>query len=217
MPGFDQFRAVRWTRGEVAERSKAAVLKTARRASVSRVRIPPSPPPAAAATHRAASRCARRTGSTPSLALLARCAASAAGLARWGAAAGVDSGVLRCALGAMTWSARQNGSDDAKQVERVATWRALHEDTGLASFWWRREWDSNPRNPFGFTRSPGACLQPLGHLSAQGDYKARASLSAPSDTPLRHDGSGSDVHTRSLCCAPFSCGEVAEWLKAQVC
>src|SRR3972149_2251890 len=31
-------------RGEVAERSKAAVLKTARRASASGVRIPPSPP-----------------------------------------------------------------------------------------------------------------------------------------------------------------------------
>ena len=30
---------------------------------------------------------------------------------------------------------------------------------------WRREWDSNPRYPFGYTRSPGACLQPLGHLS----------------------------------------------------
>src|SRR5438094_583094 len=26
-------------------------------------------------------------------------------------------------------------------------------------------WDSNPRNGYPFTRSPGACLQPLGHLS----------------------------------------------------
>ena len=30
---------------------------------------------------------------------------------------------------------------------------------------WRREWDSNPRYPFGYTHFPGACLQPLGHLS----------------------------------------------------
>ncbi len=26
---------------------------------------------------------------------------------------------------------------------------------------WRREWDSNPRYPSGYTRSPGACLRPL--------------------------------------------------------
>src|SRR5437870_7168821 len=26
-------------------------------------------------------------------------------------------------------------------------------------------WDSNPRNGYPFTRSPGVCLQPLGHLS----------------------------------------------------
>ncbi len=31
---------------------------------------------------------------------------------------------------------------------------------------WRREWDSNPRYPCGYTRSPGAHLRPLGHLSA---------------------------------------------------
>src|SRR3989441_12935911 len=29
-------------------------------------------------------------------------------------------------------------------------------------------WDSNPRNGYPFTRSPGACLQPLGHLSTDG-------------------------------------------------
>src|ERR1041385_6955369 len=30
-------------------------------------------------------------------------------------------------------------------------------------------WDSNPRNGYPFTRSPGVCLQPLGHLSKQLD------------------------------------------------
>src|SRR2546426_2946680 len=29
----------------------------------------------------------------------------------------------------------------------------------------RTGWDSNPRNGYPFTRSPGVCLQPLGHLS----------------------------------------------------
>ena len=31
---------------------------------------------------------------------------------------------------------------------------------------WRREWDSNPRDPYEPTRVPGVRLQPLGHLSA---------------------------------------------------
>ena len=53
-------------RGEVAERSKAAVLKTARRASASRVRIPPSP------RHSASSRCAGR-GRVSRTAPLVRC------------------------------------------------------------------------------------------------------------------------------------------------
>ena len=30
---------------------------------------------------------------------------------------------------------------------------------------WRREWDSNPRYAFTYTRSPGVRLRPLGHLS----------------------------------------------------
>ena len=30
---------------------------------------------------------------------------------------------------------------------------------------WRREWDSNPRDPYEPTRVPGVRLQPLGHLS----------------------------------------------------
>src|SRR4026208_258470 len=31
---------------------------------------------------------------------------------------------------------------------------------------WRREWDSNPRYGFPYTRFPSVRLQPLGHLSA---------------------------------------------------
>src|SRR5437870_10441222 len=33
-------------------------------------------------------------------------------------------------------------------------------------------WDSNPRNGYPFTRSPGVCLQPLGHLSTRLDAPA---------------------------------------------
>jgi hypothetical protein len=32
---------------------------------------------------------------------------------------------------------------------------------------WRREWDSNPRDPYEPTRVPGVRLQPLGHLSVR--------------------------------------------------
>jgi hypothetical protein len=32
---------------------------------------------------------------------------------------------------------------------------------------WRRGWDSNPRSPFGDTRSPGVPVRPLQHLSAR--------------------------------------------------
>ncbi|CCB64056.1 protein of unknown function [Hyphomicrobium sp. MC1] len=32
---------------------------------------------------------------------------------------------------------------------------------------WRREWDSNPRDPCEPTRVPGVRLQPLGHLSVR--------------------------------------------------
>src|SRR5438552_10024786 len=35
-------------------------------------------------------------------------------------------------------------------------------------------WDSNPRNGYPFTRSPGACLQPLGHLSELLDAQTRS-------------------------------------------
>src|SRR5256886_7206793 len=39
-------------------------------------------------------------------------------------------------------------------------------------------WDSNPRNGYPFTRSPGACLQPLGHLSELLDAQTHRLLDA---------------------------------------
>ena len=57
---------------------------------------------------------------------------------------------------------------------RVAGAKSLQPQTG-----WRREWDSNPRYPSGYTRSPGACLQPLGHLSEKSRFFfTRAGLEA---------------------------------------
>ncbi len=38
---------------------------------------------------------------------------------------------------------------------------------------WRREWDSNPRYGFPYTRFPSVRLQPLGHLSGAGCREAR--------------------------------------------
>src|SRR4030095_16601935 len=42
-------------------------------------------------------------------------------------------------------------------------------EIALARMWptgrWRREWDSNPRNGFPFTRFPSVRLKPLGHPS----------------------------------------------------
>ena len=41
--------------------------------------------------------------------------------------------------------------------------RGTEEQPGTIG--WRREWDSNPRDPYEPTRVPGVRLQPLGHLS----------------------------------------------------
>src|SRR5438477_6234376 len=38
---------------------------------------------------------------------------------------------------------------------------------------WRREWDSNPRYGFPYTRFPSVRLQPLGHLSHQPILRAQ--------------------------------------------
>ena len=43
--------------------------------------------------------------------------------------------------------------------------RAMAEETNSGG-WWRRRRDSNPRDPFGSAPLAGACLRPLGHVSA---------------------------------------------------
>src|SRR3954452_3890269 len=37
---------------------------------------------------------------------------------------------------------------------------------------WRREWDSNPRYGFPYTRFPSERLQPLGHPSGRASFEA---------------------------------------------
>src|SRR5579864_3630911 len=49
---------------------------------------------------------------------------------------------------------------------------------------WRREWDSNPRYGFPYTRFPSVRLQPLGHPSGAGEcgqYSHRASPDNPTE------------------------------------
>src|SRR6266545_3759540 len=47
--------------------------------------------------------------------------------------------------------------------------RALSQDiVEKRRAFWRREWDSNPRYGFPYTRFPSVRLQPLGHPSARG-------------------------------------------------
>ena len=53
-------------------------------------------------------------------------------------------------------------------VEAAVVHRKGSEDaTAVPAFIhkWRREWDSNPRYAFTYTRVPGVRLKPLGHLS----------------------------------------------------
>src|SRR5262249_39162290 len=48
---------------------------------------------------------------------------------------------------------------------------------------WRREWDSNPRYGFPYTRFPSVRLKPLGHPSF--DAPVNITLRAPSEKPAR--------------------------------
>src|SRR2546421_274853 len=47
---------------------------------------------------------------------------------------------------------------------------------------WRREWDSNPRYGFPYTRFPSVRLQPLGHLSHQPILRVQR-ICRPQDLP----------------------------------
>jgi hypothetical protein len=61
-----------------------------------------------------------------------------------------------------------------------------------ATYGWRREWDSNPRYGFPYTRFPSVRLQPLGHPSAK--VRAPARLRAKG---ARTIVAGGGVATRS--------------------
>ena len=58
----------------------------------------------------------------------------------------------------------------------IQTLALLDETKGSNWLQWRREWDSNPRNAFTFTRFPSELLKPLGHLSAKKPLKTIRSL-----------------------------------------
>jgi hypothetical protein len=58
---------------------------------------------------------------------------------------------------------RHHAKHDHK-IERGAC-HTIRENTWIKKYW-RREWDSNPRDPYEPTRVPGERLQPLGHPSA---------------------------------------------------
>ncbi len=76
----------------------------------------------------------------------------------------------------------------------------------MAKQGWRREWDSNPRYGFPYTRFPSVRLQPLGHPSASAaDLKFPTTVAANSVRKLRKRGTrvartivvGGGVATRS--------------------
>ncbi len=72
---------------------------------------------------------------------------------------------------------------------------------------WRRGWDSNPRWTHAHTRSPGAHLRPLGHLSRkarrrdEGERRRRPANSAP---PRTRDAWDRVLVVFSLLLSPFS-------------
>ena len=49
-------------------------------------------------------------------------------------------------------------------AEFLLRMRAPGQRTPETQTRWRREWDSNPRYPLGYTRFPSVRLRPLGHL-----------------------------------------------------
>src|SRR5438034_3884243 len=67
----------------------------------------------------------------------------------------------------------------------------------------RMGWNSNPRNGYPFTRSPGACLQPLGHLSTSNWFNGWGGIrthDALTGIPVFETGSfsHSDTHPDSV-------------------
>src|SRR5438477_2831084 len=66
-----------------------------------------------------------------------------------------------------------------KPKENWALWRPSRQ---FAILCWRREWDSNPRYGFPYTRFPSVRLQPLGHLSHQPILRVQR-ICRPQDLP----------------------------------
>src|SRR5262249_24079084 len=75
-------------------------------------------------------------------------------------------------------------------AEAFAKQRSQKHETRQILSSWRREWDSNPRYGFPYTRFPSVRLKPLGHPSvAQGNIALAARARNPRDTSRSH-GSG---------------------------
>jgi hypothetical protein len=66
-------------------------------------------------------------------------------------------------------SARKTSLLDSRKVpeltEEFAKQKSQKHETGQILSSWRREWDSNPRYGFPYTRFPSVRLKPLGHPS----------------------------------------------------
>ena len=80
--------------------------------------------------------------------------------------------------------------DPAKAREFLGGSRSAGAESLQPQTRWRREWDSNPRYPSGYTRSPGACLKPLGHLSARSPTPHRVAPPRSGSAPRRAGGEG---------------------------
>src|SRR5207237_1912229 len=57
--------------------------------------------------------------------------------------------------------------EQRKELYRLILHVYRHRGERKAIPTWRREWDSNPRYGFPYTRFPSVRLQPLGHLSCE--------------------------------------------------
>jgi hypothetical protein len=77
----------------------------------------------------------------------------------------------RCLIGAKS---RNLAGEFAKQ-------KSQRRETGQILSSWRREWDSNPRYGFPYTRFPSVRLKPLGHPSAR--LRPQYSPARSSDKP----------------------------------
>src|SRR5436190_21473790 len=95
------------------------------------------------------------------------------------------------------------GIDGAQGADHVVGINHASMPLSLYVSRWRIGWDSNPRNGYPFTRSPGACLQPLGHLSTSNWFNGWGGIrthDALTGIPVFETGSfsHSDTHPDSV-------------------